>query len=413
MPRPIPLPVRQMIRKRFQQGHTPAAIAQQLGLPPRTVRHLLQRFADEESRLAPDYERCGRPPKQQPRPVITAALQLRQQHPTWGAGLIRVMLTQSKEYRHQQIPCQRTLERWLARLGEPPAPPGRRPDVQRDRAERPHDVWQVDAADQMRLGSGCQASWLRAVDECSGAVLGTVVFREGNWGQVPPAETQRVMRDWFRQWGMPARLRVDNGIPWGSWSDLPPDLALWVLGLGIGMIWNPPRRPQENGVVERSQGTGKRWAEPKACENAEELQQHINQMDTIQRESYPVHKGQSRQALYPSLAHSGRRYTKQWEQRHWDLAPVLAHLAGYAVTRRVDKSGRVSVYNRGYYVGPIHQGKTVYVMFDADSSEWFFADEEGRHLNRQRAKEIVSSSIQSLSVTRRPPVPRRQSRKAK
>lgn len=413
MPRSISLPVRQVIRKRFQQDHTPAAIAQQLGISPRTVRHLLQRFAEDEGKLTPDYEHCGRPPKQQPPPVITAALTLRQQHPTWGAGLIRVMLQNSRKYRPQQIPCQRTFERWLARLGEAPAPPGRRPDTQQDRAARSHEVWQVDAADQMRLGSGCQASWLRAVDECSGAVLGTVVFSEGNWGQVPPAETQRVMRDWFRQWGMPARLRVDNGIPWGSWSDLPPDLALWVLGLGVGMIWNSPRQPQENGVVERSQGTGKRWAEPKACDSAEELQQRINQMDAIQRESYPVHGDKSRQALYPDLTHSGRRYTTRWEQEHWNLAPVLAHLAEYAVTRRVDKSGRVSLYNRGYYVGVIHQGKTVYVMFDADKSEWFFADDEGRHLNRQPSKEITLSNIQSLSVTRRPSVPRRQKRKAK
>jgi len=413
MPHSIPLPLRQVMLKQFQHGHTSAAIAQQLGIPSRTVRHLLQRFAGQEGELAPYYERCGRPPKQEPPPVITAALQLRQQHPTWGAGLIRVILTNSKKYPAKQIPCQRTFERWLARLGEPSAPPGRRPEAQRDRAKHPHEVWEIDAADQMRLRSGAQASWLRAVDECSGAVLGTVVFSQGNWGQVPPAETQRVMRDWFQQWGMPARLRVDNGIPWGSWSDLPPDLALWILGLGIGMIWNPPHQPQENGVVERSQGTGKRWAEPKACDNPEELQQHIDQMDTIQRTSYPVHGLKSRQALYPDLAHSGRRYTKQWEQRHWNLAPVLAHLAEYAVTRRVDKSGRVSLYNRGYYVGAIHQGKTVYVMFDADTSEWLFADEEGRHLNRQQSKEITPSRIQSLSVTRRPPIPRRQKRKPK
>ena len=41
-------------------------------------------------------------------------------------------------------------------------------------------------------------------------------------------------------------------------------LALWLIGLGIEVIWNPPRCPQANGVVERSQGTGKRWAEPEA-----------------------------------------------------------------------------------------------------------------------------------------------------
>ena len=50
---------------------------------------------------------------------------------------------------------------------------------------------------------------------------------------------------------MPVRFRVDNGWPWGSRGDFPTELALWMIGLGIGMHWNNPHRPQENGVVER------------------------------------------------------------------------------------------------------------------------------------------------------------------
>ena len=86
-----------------------------------------------------------------------------------------------------------------------------------------------------------------------------------------PTETQAQLRLAFGRWGRPERIRVDNGAPWGSSGDLPTDLALWLIGLGIEMIWNTPRRPQENGVVERSQGTAKRWAEPRACATAEEL----------------------------------------------------------------------------------------------------------------------------------------------
>ena len=79
------------------------------------------------------------------------------------------------------------------------------------------------------------------------------------------------------QWVKPERFRVDYGFPWGSSGGLPTDLALWIIGLGIGMIWNPPRQPEKNGVVERSQGTGKRWAEPKQCDSLEELQNNIDQ----------------------------------------------------------------------------------------------------------------------------------------
>jgi hypothetical protein len=222
-----------------------------------------------------------------------------------------------------------------------------------------------------------------------------------------------MLRNIFGRWGMPERFRVDNGIPWGSWSDLPPDLALWVIGLGIDIIWNQARRPQENGVVERSQGTGKRWAEPFACETTKQLQRNIDRMDTIQRQAYPIAGVKSRLELYPELKHSGRRYTRRWERQHWDFNRVVDHLAGYAVPRHVGNSGRVSVYNRSYYVGIVHKGKAVLVMFDPDTHEWIFADDDGHQLNRQTAKEIIQRNILKLQVTRRPAVPRRQQRKAK
>ena len=48
--------------------------------------------------------------------------------------------------------------------------------AQADRAAVPHDTWQMDASEQLRLGSGQGISWLRLVDEYSGAFLGTTVF---------------------------------------------------------------------------------------------------------------------------------------------------------------------------------------------------------------------------------------------
>ena len=144
---------------------------------------------------------------------------------------------------------------------------------------------------------------------------------------------------------------MDNGGPWGSAGDWPPELALWLLGLGIDLHWNDPHRPQQNGVVERSQGTGKRWAEPERCATAAELHRRLQEMDVIQRQEYPSVGGRSRLEAFPQLAHSGRAYTRAWERAHWSLEAVAAHLAGYAVPRQVNTSGTVSVYNRNHYVG--------------------------------------------------------------
>jgi hypothetical protein len=226
-------------------------------------------------------------------------------------------------------------------------------------------------------------------------------FPPGKWLHVPPRDVQAQLRQAFARWGRPTTLRVDNGGPWGSAGDWPPDLALWLIGLGVAVHWNDPHAPQQNGVVERSQGTGRRWAEPERCATVAELQQRLQEMDGIQREVYPSLDGQSRAAAFPGLKHSGRRYSVTWERQHWDQRRVLEHLAGYAVRRRVDKNGDVSLYHRPHYVGCLHRGKEVYVMVDPERVEWVFVDPQGRQLRSQPAEELQAERIRSLTVANR------------
>jgi hypothetical protein len=218
---------------------------------------------------------------------------------------------------------------------------------------------------------------------------------------VEPVTVQQTLRQAFSRWGRPERFRVDNGTPWGSKGDWPTDLALWLIGLDIAMIWNPPRRPQDNGVVERSQGTGKRWGEPETCPDPHELQQRLDNMDRIQREVYPSIAGHSRWEAFPDLKRVARRYSRAWEKRSWSMDLVLAHLADYSVPRHVDGKGQVSVYNRNHYVGKVHRGRTVYVLLDPVDRDWLFTTAEGMQLRRKTAQEIAPERILKLQVTHR------------
>jgi hypothetical protein len=111
-------------------------------------------------------------------------------------------------------------------------------------------------------------------------------------------------------------------------------------------------------------------------------------MDRLDREVSPYRDRQSRAAVFPALAHSGRPYTPTAEPTLWEWSRVAAHRSAWAVVRRVDQRGQVSLSNRGHYVGQIHQGKDVYVMFDPDLNEWVFADRDGRQLRRRPADQI-------------------------
>ena len=223
----------------------------------------------------------------------------------------------------------------------------------------------------------------------------------GRWLTVPPTEVQDAFRRAFRRWGRPETFRVDNGGPWGSDGDWPPELALWLIGCGIDVHYNDPHSPTQNAVVERSQETGQRWADPASCTSPEQLQKNLNEADTIQREVYPSIGGQSRAAAYPGLTHSGRPYSRRWEEEHWDLGRVLEHLAAYVAVRRVDKNGKVSLYHRPYYVGTLHRGKQIYVVVDPERGEWVFADLAGRQLRSVVAEELRAERIRSLTVAKR------------
>jgi transposase len=173
MPAPVPVPIRRALGRRWEQGATTAELSRAFAMPPRTVRSLVRRWREKgEAGLQPNYRR--HPPQSSPEPAhpaFPAAVDLRREHPTWGAGLIRVRLIDVGI----TPPSERTLQRWFRRAGLAPAPSGRRPVEDSRRATRAHETWQVDAAERIPLADGPRASWLRIADEASGAVLGTAI----------------------------------------------------------------------------------------------------------------------------------------------------------------------------------------------------------------------------------------------
>lgn len=173
MPAATPLPLRQAIQQRLQQGQSAAHIARSLRLPESTVRELVRRWRTQPEALAPRYTRGGRRRTAEREQQRDTVLALRREHPTWGAGLLRVHLPTGPQ---TPWPGERTISRWLDEAGLAPAPPGRRAGVRRRRAEQPHAVWQMDASEHIALATTQRVSWLRITDEHSGAVLATTVF---------------------------------------------------------------------------------------------------------------------------------------------------------------------------------------------------------------------------------------------
>jgi transposase InsO family protein len=371
------------------------------------VRRLFAGFAVHgDAEINPHYDHCGvHQTRRTAQKILDTAMQIRIEHPPWGAPLIHVLMQQAQK--RADLPTPRTLQRWFKKRAAPPAPPGRRPALNPERAQQPHEVWQMDAVEHVPLADQQQISWLRIVDELSGAVLQTNVFPQGAFGTVGATTVQEHVRDAFFRWGRPGAFRVDNGAPWGSsMNEFPTDLALWLFGLDVEVLWNPPRQPQKNGVVERFQGVGKRWGEPATCHSPKELQQRLNRLDRIQREVYPYRNGRSRMAVWTGLKHSGRQYDRTWETKRWDLDRVLRQLSHYLATRHVDCCGMISIYNRNYYVGERYQGIYVTVTLDPLARTWVIQDQAGCELRTHPAEQLTQERILGLKVYHRRPKPK-------
>lgn len=234
-------------------------------------------------------------------------------------------------------------------------------------------------------------------------------FPQYQFEAVDARQVQQGLRQIFGRWGLPGAIRVDNGQPWGCRSDLPSELMLWLLGLRVPLLHNRPYQPTDNARVERTHGTTKAWVEAEHCGTVAILQQKLNQAALIQRTRYPVARHQTRLQLYPQLLTPPRAYALEQEATQWQLAPVLAYLSPQRWVRKVDSTGRISVYGQSYSVGRAYCGQQVYVHLDPLQRCWVVESAQGERLASPAAKQLCESSICQMAVLYRKPSRQRRS----
>jgi hypothetical protein len=210
-----------------------------------------------------------------------------------------------------------------------------------------------------------------------------------------------MFRHVFARWGLPDRVRVDNGYPWGTPRDLPPELALWLIGLGVGVIWNPAGQPTCNPKVERCNGLTQQWGELRRCADRAAAAAVLAQVARIQREEYPAIRGRTRSEVFPGLKAPRRAYRRSREAALWDLCRVDAFLARGCWKRRVDCNGRISIYGHGRSVGRAWAHQEVGLRFEASSRCWIASNQAGELIKQIPASELTREQIIALAVSRR------------
>ena len=175
---------------------------------------------------------------------------------------------------------------------------------------------------------------------------------------------------------MPKATRADNGEPFGvPTRDVVPPMSLWLKAWGIKPILNRVRRPTDNAVVERGQGTTSRWAEPGKCQNLAELQQRLDEACEVQREKYPVVRlgNVTRSQLHKSLHANPRPFG----EARFNESAAHEHLAQAILPRKVSANGTIVLYSKVFSIGTIHKGKVVFAKFCPKGGAWLVFGKDG------------------------------------
>lgn len=175
---------------------------------------------------------------------------LRRKRPTWGARKLQDRL--GKEQGKAGLPAVATLSRWLKRWGLAKGRPRRLggPVVLRRAvraARQANEVWTVDFKGWYRTGDGTRVDPLTVRDLYSRYGLRVALLRDQG-----VAVTAREFDGIFRQYGLPGRIRCDNGVPFGGGGPTGlTRLSAWWVKLGIEVEFITPGRPCENGAHEQ------------------------------------------------------------------------------------------------------------------------------------------------------------------
>lgn len=228
-----------------QEGCNVSLLCKSYNISRKTGYKLLNRFKELGVEGLLDLSR--RPhhsPLKSAEAIETAIVALREEHPAWGGRKLKSRL---ETLGHQDVPAASTITEILRRKGllDPAESVKHTAFISFEHPE-PNDLWQMDFKGHFATRQG-RCHPLTVLDDHSRFSITLKACTDQKTGTV-----QDALIDSFRRYGLPRRMTMDNGSPWGNdqFNDLTP-LTAWLIRLGIRVSHSRPYHPQTQGKDER------------------------------------------------------------------------------------------------------------------------------------------------------------------
>jgi hypothetical protein len=152
----------------------------------------------------------------------------------------------------------------------------------------------------------------------------------------------------FRRYGLPERMTMDNGAPWGN--DLEhryTPLTVWLLRLGVAISHSRPYHPQTQGKDERFHRTLDvdllRWH---SFRDAEHVQKHFDHYRHVYNRQRP-HQALNFEVPASRYQASPRSFPEQLAPVEYDSGDIV---------RKVTDKGHFQYQGQSYSVGKAFYG---------------------------------------------------------
>jgi len=327
---------REAFIKRVETDTTPfSQVCADFGVSRKTGYKWLRRYrAFGEAGLNDRSHRPAKSPNHCSPEMEAVIVGLRQRYPRMGGRKINAFL---KRHGYNDVPAPSTVSDILRRQGliDPVEARKHKPFIRFEHAA-PNDLWQMDFKGHFSLLRG-RCHPLTVIDDHSRFCVGLVACPHERGSLV-----QEVLTNIFREYGLPNRMSMDNGSPWGrDGLHQVTTLTVWLMRIGIKITHSAPYHPQTQGKDERFHRSLKEELLTQiVLEDLQQAQQQFEIWKSFYNCQRP-HEAISMQVPADRYRSSSRGFPEK--------LPEIVYDCG-AIVRKVQRNGEIYFRNRTFRV---------------------------------------------------------------